>query len=337
MRVWELRRAFRLDALEAGSRPDPEPGPGEVVLQMRAASLNYRDLLVVRGAYGARNRLPLIPVSDGVGEVIAIGPGTTRVAVGDRVCPMFFPDWQGGPATPARFAAALGGPLDGVLCERMRVPATSVAKVPAHLSDVEAATLPCAALTAWSALFGEGAVKAGDTVLVQGTGGVAIFALQFAKLAGARVILLSSSDEKLDRGRALGADEGINYRRVADWDRRVKDLTDGEGCDHVIELGGGETLEKSVRASRIGGTLSLIGVLSGATAAVPLPLIVMRYLRLQGITVGSRDGFEAMARAIALSRLRPVVDRVFPFDQVPAAFAAFDAEKPFGKLCIRID
>jgi len=249
---------------------------------------------------------------------------------------MFFQSWLGGPPAQAKFAASLGGPLDGVLCERMRLSEQGIAKVPAHLTDAEAATLPCAALTAWSAMISQGRVGPGDTVLVQGTGGVALFAVQFAKAAGARVILTSSSDEKLARGRALGADEGINYRTVAAWDKVVKELTGGEGCDHIVELGGAETLERSIRAVRIGGVLSLIGVLSGAAATVALPLVVMRNLRLQGVTVGSRDDFEAMVRAIALHKLRPVVDRVFAFDQVPAAFAAFETEKPFGKLSIAI-
>jgi NADPH:quinone reductase-like Zn-dependent oxidoreductase len=334
MRVWQLRTAFSPEALELAERPEPEPGPGDVVLAMRAASLNYRDSLTIRGGYGPRNRLPLIPVSDGVGKVVAVGAGVSRVRLGDRVCPMFFPAWESGPPTPEKFAVALGGPLDGVLAERICVAETAVVRVPDHLSDVEAATLPCAALTAWSAIVAQGRVAPGETVLIQGTGGVAVFALQFAKLAGADVIVTSGSDTKLARAKALGADHTINYRAEPAWDKVVKEITHGAGCDHVVELGGAETLERSVRAARIGGTLSLIGVLSGAAASLPLPLIVMRYLRLQGITVGSRDDFLAMARAIAVNRLRPVVDRVFPFDQVPAAFAAFETEKPFGKLAI---
>jgi NADPH:quinone reductase-like Zn-dependent oxidoreductase len=214
------------------------------------------------------------------------------------------------------------------------VAAEAVARVPEHLSDAEAACLPCAALTAWSAIVTQGAVGPGDVVLVQGTGGVALFALQFAKLAGASVILTSSRDDKLARGRQLGADAVINYRKTPEWDREVKALTGGEGCDHVVELGGAETLAKSVRAARIGGSISLIGVLSGAEASFPLPLVVMRNLRLQGVTVGSRDGFEAMVRAIAAHRLHPVVDRVFRFDEAPKAFATFAEARHFGKICI---
>lgn len=336
MRVWELRDRFALENLQVCERPRPEPGPGEILLRMRAASLNYRDTLVVRGGYGPRVTLPLIPVSDGVGEVAATGPGVDGLAVGDRVCPVFFQSWPGGPPAQAKFAASLGGPLDGVLAEWMCLPHAGVVRVPQHLSDEQAACLPCAALTAWSALIEQAGLAPGDTVLVHGTGGVALFALQFAKLAGARVIITSSSDAKLARARDLGADEGINYRTTTDWDKEVKALTGGEGCDHVIELGGAETIERSIRAARIGGTLSLIGVLGGATAEVPLPLVVMRNLRLQGVTVGSSDAFTAMARAIAAARLQPVVDRVFGFDQAREAFSSFETARPFGKVCIRI-
>jgi NADPH:quinone reductase-like Zn-dependent oxidoreductase len=216
----------------------------------------------------------------------------------------------------------------------MRIGEHGVSRVPDHLSDEEAACLPCAALTAWSALVTEGGIGPGDTVLVQGTGGVALFAMQFAKMAGARVIMTSSRDDKLARARQLGADETINYRTFPEWDRVAKDLTGGEGCDHVIELGGADTLERSIRAARTGGQVSLIGVLGGAKAEVSLPLVVMRNLRMQGITVGSRDGFEAMCRAIARHHMRPVVDRVFSFDDVPVAFAHLEAGRHFGKVCI---
>jgi NADPH:quinone reductase-like Zn-dependent oxidoreductase len=301
---------------------------------MRAASLNYRDTLMIRGGYGPRVKVPVIPVSDGVGEVVAVGEGVRRVAVGDRVAPLFFQSWIGGTATSDKFHDTLGGPVDGVLTRLMRIGEHGVSRVPDHLSDEEAACLPCAALTAWSALVTEGGIGPGDTVLVQGTGGVALFAMQFAKMAGARVIMTSSRDDKLARARQLGADETINYRTFPEWDRVAKDLTGGEGCDHVIELGGADTLERSIRAARTGGQVSLIGVLGGAKAEVSLPLVVMRNLRMQGITVGSRDGFEAMCRAIARHHMRPVVDRVFSFDDVPAAFAHLEAGRHFGKVCI---
>lgn len=336
MEVWELKNAFGPENLNKGERPDPQPGPGQVVLRMRAASLNYRDTLMIRGGYGPRVKVPLIPVSDGVGEVVAVGEGVRRVAVGDRVAPTFFQSWIGGTPSSDKFYDTLGGPLDGVLTRLMRIGEEGVCRVPDHLGDEEAACLPCAALTAWSALMTEGRIGAGDTVLVQGTGGVALFAMQFAKMAGARVILTSSRDDKLARGRQLGADETINYRTTPDWDRVAKDMTGGEGCDHVIELGGADTLERSIRAAKTGGQISMIGVLGGAKANVSLPLVVMRYLRLQGITVGSRDGFEAMCRAIAHHHMRPVVDRVYRFDDVPAAFAHLEAGHHFGKVCITI-
>ena len=334
MEVWELKEAFGPEHLKKGARPDPTPAPGEVVLAMRAASLNYRDTLMIRGGYGPRVKVPVIPVSDGVGEVVAVGEGVRRVAVGDRVAPLFFQSWIGGTATSDKFHDTLGGPVDGVLTRLMRIGEQGVSRVPDHLRDEEAACLPCAALTAWSALVTEGGIGPGDTVLVQGTGGVALFAMQFAKMAGARVIMTSSRDDKLARARQLGADETINYRTTPDWDRVAKDLTEGEGCDHVIELGGADTLERSIRAARTGGQVSLIGVLGGAKANVSLPLVVMRNLRLQGVTVGSRDGFEAMCRAIAQHHMRPVVDRVFSFDDVPAAFAHLEAGRHFGKVCI---
>jgi NADPH:quinone reductase-like Zn-dependent oxidoreductase len=334
MDVWELRDEYGLEHLRRARREDPLPRPGEVLLAMRAASLNYRDALVVRGGYGPRFAMPLIPVSDGVGEVIALGESVSRFAIGDRVAPIFFPRWISGPPTPEKFAISLGGDVDGVLATRMRLPAEAAVRVPEHLSDAEAATLPCAGVTAWSAVIGQGKVRPGDSVLVQGTGGVALFAVQFAKLAGARVILTSSDDGKLEQARGLGADATINYCDRPDWDRAVKDLTGGTGCDHVVELGGACTLERSVRAARVGGTLSLIGVLAGAKAEVPLPLVVMRNLRLQGVTVGSRDDVEAMVRAIATHQLRPVVDRVFGFDEVHAAFERLEGQRHVGKVCI---
>jgi NADPH:quinone reductase-like Zn-dependent oxidoreductase len=336
MKVWELKDAFGPGHLKKGERPEPVPGPNQVLVRMRAASLNYRDTLIIRGGYGPRVKVPLIPVSDGMGEVVAVGEGVRRVAVGDRVAPAYFQTWIGGEPAPEKFAGSLGGPIDGVLARFMCLNEQGVSRVPDHLSDEEAACLPCAALTAWSAVVTQGRVGPGDTVLVQGTGGVALFALQFAKMAGARVILTSSRDDKLARGRQLGADEVINYRTTPEWDRVVKNMTGGEGCDHVVELGGAGTLERSIRAARLGGAVSLIGVLSGARAEMPLPLVVMRNLRLQGVTVGSRDGFEAMCRAIGRHHSRPVVDRVFGFDDVPAAFAHLEGGHHMGKVCIRI-
>jgi NADPH:quinone reductase-like Zn-dependent oxidoreductase len=335
MRVFQLEGGWSAEHLAIAERPTPEPGPGQALLRMGAASLNYRDLVVLQRGYGAQTgNLPLIPVSDGVGEVVAVGPGVSRVKVGDRVCPMFCPRWPGGPPSAARLGASLGGPLDGVMAEYMAVDAEALALAPGHLSDVEAATLPCAALTAWSALVTEGRLQPGERVLIQGTGGVSLFALQFAKLLGAYAIVISSSQEKLERARALGADATLSYREVPEWGRSVRELAGGDGVDHIVEVGGQQTLPQSLRAIRPGGTLSLIGVLSGPAIDARLGLVVTRQVRLQGITVGSRDGFEAMARAIAQHRLRPVVDRVFPFAELPQALAHLASGAHVGKVCI---
>ncbi|MCB2102919.1 MAG: NAD(P)-dependent alcohol dehydrogenase [Rhodobacterales bacterium] len=336
MRVWSLERAFGLDNLELVDRPAIEPGPGQVAVAMTAMSLNFRDLVIVTGGYGPSLKAPLIPLSDGVGVVEAVGPGVSRVAVGDRVCPLFFQNWLAGAPPHDLFRGTLGGPLNGVLAERRVLSADGVAKVPDHLSDAEAACLPCAGLTAWSAIVTEGRVAPGQTVLVQGTGGVALFALQFAKLTGARVIVTSSSDEKLERARALGADETINYRTDPEWDRTAKTLTGGEGIDHVVEVGGAGTLDRALNAVRVGGTVSLIGVLSGGKAEVTLQKILMRQVRVQGITVGSRDGFDAMARALAQGGLHPVVDRTFGFDDVKAAFDHLKSGAHFGKVTVGV-
>jgi len=336
MKVFELRDEWSIDHLRRGERPAPVPGPGQVLLRMRAASLNYRDLVVLRRGYGAASgTLPLIPLSDGAGEVVRCGAGVSRVAVGDRVCPMFMPYYIGGEPTAERLSRTLGGPLDGVMAEFAVFDEDAVAPVPAHLGDAEAATLPCAALTAWTALVTYGAVKPGDRVLVQGTGGVAIFALQFAKLLGAHVSVISGSNAKLERARALGADEGLNYREIPEWGKTLRERVAASGFDHVIEVGGQETLAQSLRAVRSGGIISLIGVLSGSDLALKLGPIVTRHVRLQGITVGSRDGFEAMARAISQHGLRPVVDHVFEFDELPQALRSLARGEHFGKLCIR--
>lgn len=336
MRVWEIRDDWSMDHLRPGERAKPMAGPGQVLLRMKAASLNFRDLVVPKRGYGAlTGTLPLIPVSDGVGVVEAVGEGVRRIAVGDRVCPLFMPFYEGGELNADRLTRTLGGPIDGVMAEWMVLGEGGVSKVPDHLSDEQAATLPCAALTAWTALITCGGIKAGDRVLVQGTGGVSLFALQFAKLAGARVIVTSSSDEKLARVKAMGADAVLNYRSLPEWGKAVKELAGGEGVDHIVEVGGEQTLTQSLRAIRIGGTISLIGVLSGGNLDVKLGPIVTRHVRLQGITVGHRDGFEAMARAIGQHRLVPVVDRVFAFEQLPEALAYLASGRHFGKICLR--
>jgi NADPH:quinone reductase-like Zn-dependent oxidoreductase len=335
MKAVEVRGAFGLDHLALTGRPDPRPGQGEVLVRVRAVSLNYRDLLTVRGQYNPKQKLPLIPCSDGVGEVVEVGDGVTRVRPGERVCANFAQRWIAGEPTREKLRSTLGGPLDGMLAELVALSEEGVVRVPDHLTDEGAATLPCAGLTAWSTLVTDGGLTAGDSVLLQGTGGVSIFALQFAKLLGLRVIITSSSDEKLARARDLGADEGINYRQTPDWAVRVKELTGGTGVDHVVEVGGAGTLKQSLQAVRIGGTVSVMGVLAGNALELPLPLIFMQRIRMQGILVGSREGFEAMNRAIALHRLRPVVDRVFPMEETRAALELMDRGGHFGKICIK--
>ena len=334
MRAWRISR-FGNGGLERVELPEPVPGRREVLLRVRAASLNYRDWLMAQGEYNPRQKLPLIPLSDGAGEVVATGEDVTRVAAGDRACGIFSQTWISGPPTRDRLSGTLGGPRDGMLCDLAVLHEDGVVKTPSHLSDFEAASLPCAGVTAWNALVEQGRIRSGETVVVQGTGGVSIFALQFAKLCGARVIVTSSSDEKLARARALGAWATLNYRDDPEWDRSVKRLT-AIGADHVVEVGGAATLERSLRAVRVGGTVSIIGVLSGKTASVPLTPVLMQNLRLQGVVVGSRDVFESMNRAIAANELRPVIDRVFPFDDAPAAFDYLAGGRHFGKICIEI-
>lgn len=336
MKVFQIQDDWSMEHLNIAERDQPQTGPREVLLRMKAASINYRDLVVPLRGYGSfTGTLPLVPISDGAGEVVKIGAGVTRVTPGDRVCPMFMQKWIAGQPDLKRITSTLGGPMDGVMQEYMVVDEEGLAKVPEYLTDEEAATLPCAALTAWSALVTEGGVKAGDTVLVQGTGGVSLFALQFAKLLGAEVIVISSSDDKLKQAAALNADEGINYKNVPEWGKAVKKLTGGEGVDHIVEVGGEKTLPQSLRVIRPGGTISMIGVLSGLNMEVSLGLIVTRKVRLQGITVGHRDSFEAMTRAMAKHQVKPVIDRVFAFEELKEAMKYLQQGKHFGKICIR--
>ena len=336
MKVFQIQDDWSIDNLTLTERPKPEPGPGQVLLKMKAASLNYRDLVVPLRGYGKlTGTLPLIPLSDGVGDVIAIGEGVGRVAVGDRVCPLMIQSWISGPPTMERLTSTLGGPLDGVMTEYMVLSEQGVVKASEHLSDEEAAALPCAALTAWSAVVTDGQVKAGDRVLVQGTGGVSLFALQFAKLLGAHVIVTSSSDEKLQRAINLGADEGLNYVSTPKWGKEVRRMAGADGVDLIVEVGGQQTLPQSLRAIRAGGTISLIGVLSGLNMDVSLGLIVIRKVRLQGITVGNRDGMEAMMRAISQHAIKPVIDRTFTFEELRQALDYLVRGLHFGKICIQ--
>lgn len=334
MKVFEIRDGFGLDHLVATERPDPEPGPGQVLVRTAAVSLNYRDLMTVAGTYNPRQPLPLVPCSDAVGEIVAVGPGVTQRQVGERVATLFAPTWQGGRPSRERLRKTLGGPLDGTLAELLALDDDAVVPVPEYLRDVEAATLPCAALTAWSAIVTHGCVGAGDTVLVQGTGGVSLFALQFAQLFGARVIVTSSSAAKLDAVREMGSWGEIDYVQNPEWGRRARELTDGLGVDHVVEVGGAATLAQSLRAVRIGGQISLIGVLAGAVSELDVRPMLMQHVRLQGILVGSREGFEAMLRAVEQHRLRPRVHRVFPFAETREAFAYMAGGQHLGKICI---
>lgn len=335
MKAFEIRE-FGIDNLSQVDRPTPEPNAGEVLVKFHAASLNYRDVMVVSGAYNPRMKLPAIPLSDGAGEIVAVGAHVTKWKVGMRVMPIFAQRWFDGDASEEnrRTSLGAGAQWDGVLREYGAFAEESVVAIPEHLSYEEAATLPCAALTAWNALLVSGRVKAGDTVLTLGTGGVSIFALQFAKMTGARVIATSSSDEKIEKLRRLGADETINYRTREDWDAAVLELTAQRGGDHVVEVGGGGTLAKSLTAVRIGGHVAMIGALTGAAGFSPIS-VFMKAVRLQGIFVGSRAMFEDMNNAISVNNLKPVIDKVFAFDEIGAALKYMESGSHFGKIVVK--
>jgi len=336
MRVFQIENDWGMDNLKVSSRPDPKPAAGQVLLRMKASALNFRDLLVPDRGYGSHTgTLPLIVLGDGVGEVIEVGAGVTRVKVGDRALPTFCQAWISGPPTPERMSRSLGGPAEGTMSEYMCLSQEGVVKAPAYLSDLEAASLPCAALTAWSAIVTHESLGPGSKVLVQGTGGVALFALQIAKLLGAHVTVISSSDEKIVRAKALGADAAINYKTTPEWYRATREITGGGGYDHIVELGGEKTLPQSLRCIRPGGTLSMIGVLSGGVMSAQLGLVVTRQVRLQGITVGNRDGLEAMLRAFEQHNVQPVVDRAFAFEELKEAMAYLKKGAHFGKVCIQ--
>jgi len=336
MKAFEVDKPFGIDNLRLVERQDPTPGPGQVLIRVKAVSLNFRDLMTVkRGALG-NIRLPLIPLSDGAGEVAEVGEGVTRVQPGDRVAGIFFQTWLTGDIIASYFQSALGGTTDGMLAEYVVLHEDGVVRIPDYISYEEAATLPCAAVTAWQALVPKGGLKAGDTVLVLGTGGVSIFALQFAAMHGARVIITSSSDEKLRRAKQLGAAEVINYKTTPEWDKQVLELTGGVGVEHVEEVGGAGTLEKSLQAVRIGGIVSLIGILAGIGGQInPVP-VLMKGVRLQGIYVGSREMFEDMNRAMAVNKMRPVIDKVFPFTETRAALKYMESAAHFGKIVITL-
>lgn len=334
MRVWQIP-SFGIDSLELAESPDRKPGPGEVQVRVRAASFNYRDLLVVKGLYNPKLKLPRIPCSDGAGEVVAVGEGVTAWKPGDRVAGIFMQNWTDGRATPAKVKGALGGDIDGMLADSVILHEAGLVAIPKHLSFEEAAALPCAAVTSWNALVVAN-LKPGATVLIQGTGGVSIFALQFARLMGMKVLGVSSSDEKLERARALGLHAGLNYRQTPEWDRWVLEQTDGEGVDLVVEVGGVGTLPRSLRAIRMGGTIAQIGVLTGPGEQLPLPMILHKQAHIRGIYVGSRRDFEEMNACIALAGLRPVIESR-PWAETRAVLHRMEAGDHFGKLVVTID
>ncbi|MCA8901734.1 MAG: NAD(P)-dependent alcohol dehydrogenase [Hyphomonas sp.] len=334
MKVAAVKKPGGLDKLVIEERPDPKPGNGEILVRVRASSLNYHDFIVCLG--GIPTPDGRIPMSDGAGDVVAVGEGVTKWKVGDKVLSLFFPNWQSGQIEAAGFDSVPGDGADGFGCELYAGPETAFTRMPADWSYEEAATLPCAALTAWRGMFVETKTQPGDWVLVQGTGGVSIFALQFAKAAGARVIATSSSDAKLERLKALGADHVINYKDTPEWGKAAFDLTGGRGVDEVVEIGGPGTMAQSINACRPGGHISLIGVLTGISGEIPTAALFSRNITVSGITVGSRRHQEDMVDAIEATGIRPVIDKAFPLDQIAAAFAHQASQKHFGKIVLTI-
>ena len=335
MKAYEVQE-FGIGRLALVDRPEPAAGDGQIVVRMHAWSLNFRDMMVVRGEYNPKMKRPIVPLSDGAGEVVAVGPGVTRFKTGDRVMGIFMQKWIGGEPDETALRSALGGAIDGVAAEYVAFSEEGVVAIPEHLSWEEAATLPCAGVTAWHALVSEGHLRPEEWVLTQGTGGVSLFAIQFAKLMHAHVIATSSRNEKLERVKAMGADVGVNYSERPEWDKAAREATNGRGVDHVVEVGGQGTLPVSMKAVRPGGNIYVIGVLSGRGEVGFIPLF-MRNLRLQGIFVGSRSMAEDMCRAIAAHQVRPVIDRVFAFSELREALGYMERGKHFGKICVRAD
>lgn len=329
IKVFEVKAP---QTITEGTRTKRELGPNDVVVRMKAASLNYRDLMVIRGAYGRGVKLPIIPLSDGAGEIVEIGKSVTRFRIGDRVTPIFMQQWIAGELTPAGAGSALGGAIDGVLADECVFNEEGLVRIPDGYSFEEAATLPCAAVTAWHALFETANTRPGSTVLTLGTGGVSIFALQFATAAGARVAITSSSDEKLERAKKLGAAFCVNYKTHPEWDQAITEFAP-HGVDHVIELGGAGTLDNSLKTVRLGGQVSLIGVLAQGTFD-PIR-VLMKGVRLQGIFVGSREMFERMNAAITANKIKPVIDRSFAVSDINDAIAYMSSGAHFGKVVVR--
>ena len=337
MRAYQLPKGGAgNDALAVVDRPVPKPQYRQVLVKVAACSLNYRDLGITRGTYRMPVRENVVPLSDGAGEVIEVGPGVTRVKTGDKVAGCFFQRWVGGEPSPTLQASALGGALDGMLAEFAVLEEDGVVKIPAHLSLEEGATLPCAGVTAWDAIMNHAKLIAGQSVLLLGTGGVSIFGLQLAHAMGIIAIVTSSSDAKLARAKALGAACGINYKTTPDWDKAAVEFTGGRGVDHVLEVGGGATLTRSFGAIRHGGKISIIGSVSGGATEINPGLIFSKRANVQGISVGSMQMFEAMNAAIAANKIKPAIDRVFGFDEVKAAFNHMAAGAHFGKIVVRV-
>jgi len=334
MKAIELQ-TVGLEGLRLAERPIPGPRRGEIVVRMLAASINYRDYQIATGGYHVNFPLPLVPLSDGVGEVVAIGDDVTRFVPGERVAGSFWQRWSAGDFDLADPNSTLGGPIDGMLAEYVRLDEQGAVKVPAHLSVEEAASLPCAGVTAWRALVSEGHLKAGECVLVQGTGGVSMFALQFTKLFGARAIVTSRSAEKLERARTLGADAGIDTQAHPDWAARVLELTDGRGVDHVVDVGGPSSFVHTLRSLRVGGQVSVVGYLGGMQGELNPLQLLERQARVRGLQVGQRGCFEDMNRAIAQSKLRPVIDSVFSWTDLPNALRRLRSGQHFGKICLK--
>lgn len=337
MRALNVAAPWGPDAIKVVELPDPKPGPGQVLVRMKAVSLNYRDLLMINGMYGrgaASTTDVITPFSDGCGVVEAVGEGVSRFKAGDRVATLFFQGWISGPPTLEKVVTALGFPIPGAGAELQTFNEHGLSKVPEFLSDLEVATLPCAALTAWRGLFVDARLEPGDTVVLQGTGGVSIFGLQFAHAAGLRTLITSSSDAKLARARELGADHVVNYRTTPAWSGPVREATHGRGADFIMEVGGGGTIQESMKAVRIGGHIAVIGVVAGAGEPFNPAALIGNSAKLQGLSVGSRDMFEAMGRMIDLKKIFPVVDKVFPFTEAKAAFAAMAAGEHFGKIVL---
>jgi len=334
----EATQGRGIDAWELGEKPDPVPGPGQILMRVRAASLNYRDLLMARGHYGGPLKPDFVPLSDGAGEVAALGGGVTRWKVGDKVCAAYYPTWLSGPMRPEYRDGGLGQTnVDGTLAEYVLVGENGVVRMPANLSFEEASTLPCAAVTAWTALFGEGLrTLPGQSLLVLGTGGVSMFALAFGRAVGMRIIATTSTKAKEAKLRELGVSDVINYRDTPAWQKEVRRITNGHGVDHVVEVGGGGTIAQSVEATSTGGTVSLVGLLTGVEQTFNPLSVLVDAIRLQGVVVGSVRAFEEMNRAIEMLSITPIVDSVFPLEKARAALAKLEAATHFGKIVVRI-